>query len=455
MDLEGKNVTLVGMGRTAMGAVRLLLSRGAIPFVTDAKDSGTLLPHRGELDALGVEYEVGGHTARAFERAEMVVLSPGVPPSMEALEGPRRAGVPVLGELEMAADLCRSRVLAVTGTNGKTTTTELLRAMVANCGYSVALAGNNDTPFSLAVLQEPRPEFIVLEVSSYQLETAQRFHPWVAAVLNLSPDHLGRHGTMDEYARVKAKIFARLGQGDVAVVNADDPWACEMSVPDEAIQVSFSLTEWSLDGLWVGRGAIRAGDSVVASVADNPLPGRHNLSNVLAALTIMRAGAFDWSKTIAALRAFRGVEHRIEYVCTLDAVDYYNDSKSTNVDSLRVALESFDRPVVLIAGGEGKGAGYESLGPLVAAHVKRLITLGHDAPRLEADLGADAPCERASGMEDAVSRARVVAEAGDIVLLSPGCASFDMYNNFEERGRDFKGRVLALRDASAAEGKAE
>jgi len=466
VELRGKNVVLAGMGRSAVGAAKLLLARGARPFVSDSNDGPSLDAHRTALDALGVAYECGGHTLRRFEEADLVVLSPGVPPAIAPVAQARARGVPVLGELELAWRFCQSRVLAVTGTNGKTTATELLRAMIAACGRSVALAGNNNTPLSLAVLENPPPEFIVLEVSSYQLENVETFHPWVAAVLNLTPDHLGRHGTMEEYAAMKARIFAPQTRGDAAVVNWDDPRTAAMPVPGGVRRMAFSLTDRIKDGCWADGAIIRHGDEAVAALADNPLPskmgtdtsrsktrslvsvpilpGRHNLANVLAALTMMRAGGFDWEGVLAGLRQFRGVEHRIEHVVTCDGVDYYNDSKSTNVDSLRVALESFDRPVVLIAGGRGKGADYRVLRPLMRRMVKHMVTLGEDAPLLEAAFGDLAPAERAESMVAAVTRARAAASPGDVVLLSPGCASFDMYANFEERGRDFKQCVRTL-----------
>lgn len=455
-DLSGKRVTIFGMGRSALGAVRLLLREGAVPFVTECREMAALEDFPAQLDALGVPFETGGHSRRAFEEADLVVLSPGVPWDLSvsgegegtlypySLEALRSAGVPVIGELELGWRFCRSRALAVTGTNGKTTVTELLRAMIAACGHTVALAGNNDTPLCEAVLADPAPEYIVLEVSSYQLESVETFHPWIAAVLNLTPDHLGRHKTMEEYARVKQRIFRRQGLGDVSVINLDDPWTAAMETPDDARRMAFSLECWSLDGLWPERGWIKAGDEVVAKLADSPLPGRHNLANVLAALAMMRGGGFAREGVLSGLRAFRGVEHRIEHVLALDGVDYFNDSKSTNVDSLRVALESFDQSLVLIAGGRGKGSDYRVLRDRVGEQVKHLIVLGEDAPKLTEAFGDLVPAEEAGTMADAVRRAHAAAAPGDVVLLSPGCASFDWYRNFEERGRDFKACVRRL-----------
>jgi len=441
MNLRGMKVTLVGLGDTAVAAARLLLREGAEPFVTEQKDDPRQGPRRAALDALGVPYEVGGHTARAFAGAELIVPSPGVPPHAPAIEAAREAGAEVFGEMELASRYCRSKVLAVTGTNGKTTTTELLRALVAACGKSVVLAGNNAFPFSAAVLVEPAPAYIVLEVSSYQLETAVTFRPWLGAVLNVTPDHLARHKTLENYAAVKGSLFARQEPEDGAILNFDDPLVRAMSMTAQGEVWPFSLESRLDHGLWLDGESIRHGREVVARVSDTPLPGRHNLQNVLCALSMMRAGGFDWDKTLEGLRGFHGVEHRIEHTASWNGIDFYNDSKSTNVDSLKVALESFTRPLVLIAGGEGKGSDYGVLRELVAGHVRRLVTLGEDAEKLETAFGGVTETERASDMADAVSRAGCAARTGDVVLLSPACASFDMFDNFEHRGQVFKACV--------------
>ena len=439
MELHGKNVTCVGMGETALALVRLLLAKGARPFITDSGTGKAGI--REKLAQLGVPFETGGHSAEAFRRAALIIPSPGVPPGLPPI---LESGAPVMGEMELASRFCRSRVLAVTGTNGKTTATELLHKMVAACGRTVLLAGNNALPFSAAVLAEPPPELIVLEVSSYQLETASTFRPWIGCVLNLTPDHLGRHKTMEGYASVKARLFAQQAAGDTAVVNEADPWTSKMVVPAGVRRLGFHTSSPCKAGLWCDGANIYEANDVVATTQDIPLPGRHNLENALAALTMMRAARLPWNGVIAGLRQFKGVEHRIEHVLCRDGVDYFNDSKSTNVDSLKVALESFTRPIILIAGGRGKGTGYASLRGLVQERVKAMVTLGEDAPRLEGDLADLVPVERASGMRDAVLRAARLAGAGDVVLLSPACASFDMYTDYEERGRDFKACVHAL-----------
>jgi len=441
VNVHGKKVTLVGMGRTALALAPLLLREGATVYVTETKPADEFFEETKILDALGVSYECGGHTARAFAGASLVIPSPGVSPRIAPIEAARAAGVTVMGEMEFASRHCSSRILAVTGTNGKTTTTELLRAMVAACGHSVLLAGNNDHPLSEAAMAASAPEFIVLEVSSYQLETADAFRPWIGAVLNLTDDHLARHGAIEEYARVKGKLFARQTAEDAAIINADDPRVEAMADGTAARIWPFSLTARQENGLWFDAGAIRMGGEEIARTSDIQLPGRHNLQNAIAALSMMRAGGFDWEKTLEGLRAFRGVEHRIEFVAEAHGVQFFNDSKSTNIDSLKVALESFSAPVVLIAGGRGKGADYRPLRPLVAQRVKHMVTLGEDAPLLEEAFGDLTPARRVPTMRDAVAFAAQAAVPGDVVLLSPACASFDMFRNFEERGRAFKACV--------------
>ncbi len=443
MDVRGKNVTVVGLGRTAVALAALLQRQGARPFVTDHADTAAMGDYRKSLDELGVPCECGGHSARAFDEADMIIPSPGVPPNIAPIRGAREAGVRVLGEMEFAWRYCRSRVLAVTGTNGKTTTTELLTKMIEHTGGEVVLAGNNAFPFSAAVLLEPAPEFVVLEVSSYQLELADTFRPWMAVVLNVTPDHLERHGGAENYAAVKARIYARQGAGDVAVVNQDEPWTRAMPIPEGAAVWTFSLEQAQSNGLWLDGEAIRQGEETVAALSDMALRGRHNIQNVLAGLTMMRAGGFDWGKTLAGLSAFRGVEHRIEHVATIAEVAFYNDSKATNIDSLKVALESFACPVVLIAGGRGKGADYRVLRDLVKERVRSLVVMGEDADLLQAAFGDLAPTSDAADMDEAVALAASGALPGDAVLLSPACASFDMYKNFEDRGRAFKEAVRA------------
>lgn len=443
IDVKNKQVTIVGMGRTAVSLARLLLREGAMPFVSDSENRASMAPFKEELEALGVPYECGNHSPLAFRRAQIIMPSPGVPPSIEPIARAVDHGAALVSELDFAFYRCTKPIFAVTGTNGKTTTTELLAALVRACGLRVALAGNNATPFSGA-LMGPESDYVVLEISSYQLETSRVFHPWIGAILNVTPDHLARHKSIEQYAAEKARMFARQTPAEFALANADDTICAGLVGGTKAQHLFFSLEKRVDRGLWLDGDVIREGTREVAKRNDIPLPGRHNAANALAALAMARAGGFDWIKCLAGLRAFRAVEHRIEPVATIDGVDYVNDSKSTNIDSLRVALDSYNRPIVLIAGGRGKGSDYRVLRNLMVKHVKAMITIGEDAPKFEEAFGDLVPFVRANSMDEAAHRAQERAARGDVVLLSPGCASFDWFSNFEERGRVFKRAVAAL-----------
>lgn len=444
MKLENMRVTLVGLGRSSVAAARLLRQKGARPFISEADDTPKLEKWLDQATVFGIPCEIGGHSPDIFDQAQLVIVSPGVPLTAPCLDQPRAKGIPIVGELEFAARFCTARILALTGTNGKTTATSLLENMVKCSGHTVALAGNNDTPLSQVMLEETQPDYVVLEVSSYQLETTSEFHPAVAGVLNLTVDHLARHGSMQGYADTKARIFMRQQPGDAAVLNADDPLVVAMTTPAGVERFFFSLEKGGEKTLHVDGDHICYGQEPIAGVEDNPLPGRHNLANVLACLAVMRAAGFPWEGPLQGLRSFKGVEHRIEFVTKLQDVEYYNDSKSTNMDSLRVALESFSRPIVLIAGGRGKGGDYTELSALVKKHVKHLVLIGEDAAKMEVAFGKLAPATRAASMMEAATIAQRLAQAGDVVLLSPACASFDMYDNFETRGHDFKECVRRL-----------
>lgn len=446
LDVHGKRVVIAGLGRTAVALARLVQRMGGEPFVSDCVDTPALAPHRAALEAANIPYEVGGHSHRIFRTCDIVVPSPGVSPRIAPILTAVAAGATLSCEFDLAFPHCRSTIIAVTGTNGKTTTTEWLRAMVAACGHPVGLAGNNDHPFSEAVLDDPAPEWLVLEASSYALEGIQHFRPRLGAVLNLTPDHLARHGTMRAYAAAKRRLFAHCNAQDTAVLNQDDPAVYAMRAGLRAHLRTFSLDHRVDAGLYLQNSDIREGGRTVASAAEIPLPGRHNVANALAALTMLRADGFNWDKVLEGMRGFRGVEHRIEFVGEFGGIRIYNDSKSTNIDSLRVALESFEEPLVLIAGGQGKGAEYGVLQPLIAQRVDHLVVFGDDAPLFAAAFSSVTSVERAATLEEAVCKALEAAAPDRVLLFSPACASFDMFTNFEERGRAFK--AIARRLAS-------
>ncbi|HPU97103.1 MAG TPA: UDP-N-acetylmuramoyl-L-alanine--D-glutamate ligase [Candidatus Hydrogenedentes bacterium] len=443
-QLAGKRVTIIGLGRSAVAAARLVRQLGATPFISEKEDTPKMAPWKAACEKYQLPVETGGHTERAYD-ADLFVLSPGVPLNAPVARKAADSGIPITGELELASRCCRAPLLAVTGTNGKTTTTVLLYHVLRHAGYVADLAGNNDRPLSEVVLDSVMPQVVVVEVSSYQLETTATFHPVVAAALNVTPDHLARHGSMEAYATTKSRIFARQQAGDTAVLNADDAWTDAMEPPGGVSIVRFSARRELAEGAWFDGTSLRLRDRALARREDLRIPGLHNVANALAVAAMADAFGVDLGGFAEALRVFPGVEHRIEWVAETDGITWYNDSKSTNPDSLRIALEAFDQPVILIAGGQHKeGADYQSLKPLVARKVSALIAIGDSGDYFTELYGDKVPHVRLRGVEEAIAHARNIAQRGAIVLFSPGCASFDQYNNYEERGRHFKDQVRLL-----------
>lgn len=436
MDVAGKKVTLVGMGKTSIALARLLKHLGANPFVTECRLRDDCAEFAGLFESQGVPFEYGGHTDAALLDTHLVIPSPGVPPNIPMLKEALDAGLTMMSELEFAFRFSTSKLVAITGTNGKTTTTELLAHLFISCGLDAVLAGNNESPFSSVVTGDAQPDYVILEVSSYQLELVDQFRPYVASVLNISNDHLGRHGTMESYSATKARIFARQHGDDIAILNTDNAVVSSMADSISGNIVRFG-TSGDADVVLDGDNLLVQGQ-VVARRSDSPMPGRHNTENILAALAVMSVFDVDWSKVCEELKTFGGVEHRIEKVADLNGVSYYNDSKSTNLDSLKVALESFDRSILLIAGGEGKGDDYSVLSELIQSRVKQIVAIGADADAICAAWGEYAQTCIVDSMDAAVAKVHEAARPTDVVLLSPACASFDMYTNFEERGADFK-----------------
>lgn len=440
----GTRVSLIGLGRSSLAAARLIRHLGGVPYISEKDDFPKLLPWKQACETLNIPLETGGHSDRVYE-ADLLLLSPGVPMTAPVVRASAERGIPITGELEFASRYCTAPMLAVTGTNGKTTTTILLRHVLSRVGIAADLAGNNDCPLSESVLDHPDVPAVVVEVSSYQLETAQTFHPVVAAVLNVTPDHLARHGTLEAYAAQKAQIFACQWSGDTAVLNDDDPWTACMTPPHGVRIIRFSTRRTLADGAWFDGSCLRLHDRVIARREDLRLPGLHNVANALAVAAMVEGFGLDLTGFAEALRSFGGVEHRIEWVAEINGAAWYNDSKSTNPDSLRIALEAFDRPVILIAGGQHKeGADYPALAPILQKKTALMIAMGDAAGRFVEWFGDLVPHCRVRNVEEAVTLAAEHTKPGSIVLFSPGCASFDQYLNFEERGRHFKQLVLRL-----------
>jgi UDP-N-acetylmuramoylalanine--D-glutamate ligase len=450
--LAGRRVTVVGLARSGVAACRLLLAFGASVGGTDVRAREALPDEVWGLQAAGVRLHLGSHPPEAFRGVDLVVVSPGVPVGHEALAGCRRHGIPVMGELELAFRVTTADVIAVTGTNGKTTTTTLVGHLVAGAGRPVLVGGNIGRPLAADALAVPGDGLVVAEVSSFQLETAERFHPRVAALLNLTPDHLDRHGTLAAYAEAKARIFRRQGARDWAVINADDPGAAALAGRAPGRVLWFSRTRAVAEGALVRAGWItlrlEGRETPIAPLSEIFLRGDHNVENVLAATACAAWAGVEPERLRAGIRGFRGVAHRLEWVRELEGVLFYNDSKGTNVDATRKALASFRGPIVLIAGGRDKGQDFAPLAAAANGRVKAGVLIGEGRATLGPALRGVTVVHEADSMGSAVRTAFGLAVPGDVVLLSPACASFDMFRDYEHRGEIFKAEVLALEPAA-------
>ena len=451
-NLRGKNVTVVGAARSGVAAARRLHAHGAHVFVTD---SGPIEPvFRNALHAEGIAFEAGAHSDRAAQ-ADFLVPSPGVPSSIPLLQQAFAEGLPVYSEIEVASWFCRAPVLAVTGTNGKTTTVRLLGHLFRQAGRNVFVGGNTGYPFSnFAEAARPR-DLVVLEVSSFQLDHIATFRPWIAVMLNLAPDHMDRYDqNFAAYARSKFRMAENQDNRDWFVYNRDDRDVRERVSRLRAGRKNGPvLLEYSRMGAVEAGACAQDGEIVLRITEEEPLmrsdeltlTGPHNLHNALAATVAARVAGLSPAALREGLRTFVGVPHRMELVREDAGVRYVNDSKATNVHAVRYALESMDVPVVLIAGGRDKGNDYGPLKPLVKQKVRAVIAVGEAAGKVMEELGPEAGHAIVAGsFEEAVRRARLSAKVGDVVLLSPACASFDMFRNYEERGDVFKNLVNAL-----------
>jgi UDP-N-acetylmuramoylalanine--D-glutamate ligase len=446
-SLAGRPVAVVGLARSGIAAARLLRRAGARVVATDIKPIDALPAEARALEAEGVPFL--GADADPLRDAELVIVSPGVPLGGEQLAPARRRGIAVISELELGWRACEAAAVAITGTNGKTTTTALTGALLSAQGWPVLVAGNIGTPLAAEAARVSADTRLVLEVSSFQLEAIETFRPRIAAVLNVTPDHLDRHGTVAAYAAAKARIFENQGGGDLAVLNADDPGARALAPAVRGDLIWFSRRREVARGVLVRDGWIvaRLGPEAepVIPLEEIALRGVHNVENALAATACARWLGVPPAVIRAGIAAFRAVAHRIEFVRELDGVAYYNDSKGTNVESTIKALESFHEPVVLIAGGKGKGQDFAPLARAARGRVILAVLIGEDAPRIARALeGEGLAVGRAASLAAALETARGKATAGGAVLLSPACASFDMFDSYEHRGDVFKQLVRTL-----------
>ncbi|MGD9587761.1 MAG: UDP-N-acetylmuramoyl-L-alanine--D-glutamate ligase [Pyrinomonadaceae bacterium] len=457
MQTEGIKALVLGAGRSGVASARFLADRGAIVALHDRKDVAEWTESARSLkDSHRVGLISGEIPSWLLDQIEMVVISPGVPTATVPARYIDRKGGEVIGEVELASRFLSGRIVGITGSNGKTTTTTLVGEILKNAGIDTRVGGNIGTPLLDLVGSTGDGTWIVAELSSFQLETIRDFHPNVAICLNVTPNHLDRYDSFKDYAAAKHRLFMNQNASDAAILNADDEITSSWASGLNASVTLFSVRRELEMGLFLrGRDLVsRAGGSekVLMSRDEIFLKGLHNVENVLAALAAGLACGADPASMRETVSNFRGVEHRIEFVAEVDRVQFYNDSKATSVDATLKALEAMaenDGKVVLILGGRGKNAPYEPLRPLVEKIVRAIVVIGEDADNIESQLSGAAMIVHGSTMEDAVRQAHSIAEAGDVVLLAPACASFDMFGSYEERGREFKRAVKEMAGGEA------
>ena len=448
-DVTDKRVTVAGAARSGMAAAELLARRGARVTLSETRAD---VPAAEPLRALGVQLELGGHRAATFTGADLIVLSPGVPPEQPVIAAARAQGVPVIAEIELASRWLRGRVIAITGTKGKSTTTALTGRILETAGFKVTVGGNIGLPLSAQVTASTPDTLHVVETSSFQLEQIDTFHPWIAVVLNFSPDHLDRHPTVEAYGAAKSRIFENQQVGDWAVVNADDPSVLEMvrRARAKAATRFFARRTHRQDGTVIENGWIvdrHANQDVstrLVPLSAIHLLGPHLVDDVMAAATVGAiAGAAPAAMT-AAVDSFRGLEHAMELVGEIHGVRFVNDSKATNVESALRSIESFDSGLVPIIGGRFKGGDLRQLRRPLQSRAKAVVAIGEARPLVREALDGAVEVEEAATLKDAVDRAYAIAKPSGVVLLAPACASFDMFTDYAERGRAFKEQVSRL-----------
>jgi UDP-N-acetylmuramoylalanine--D-glutamate ligase len=451
--LKGKRVVVVGMAKTGLTAAEFLVQQGAAVTVSEIKPEDALGDSPQRLRDLGVEVEMGIHSPDTFLSGDLIILSPGVDPTIPPLEQARANGIPLVSEVELASWFLRPPLIAVTGTNGKSTTTALIGHILSGCGKRVFVGGNIGTPLTEYLLHEEEKDYIVAEISSFQLETISSFSPWIALLLNLGEDHLDRHPTLSAYATVKARIFLNQGSKDWAVVNSDDETVRSLIPQIKARILPFGRKDNGETGVWLEdahtvlyRGL---GKEERFSLERVKIKGMHNVENIMAAIGAASICGMPREAIQKSLDSFEGLEHRLEWVGQWNGVNVYNDSKATNVASTLTAVMSLNEPIILLAGGRDKGGDYSLLRQPIKERVKALILMGEAREKMQGAFQDLIPCHLVGGMEEGVRLARNVAQEGDAILLSPACSSFDMFTDYQDRGRTFKEIVLKLAEEQA------
>ncbi|HTG80530.1 MAG TPA: UDP-N-acetylmuramoyl-L-alanine--D-glutamate ligase [Geobacteraceae bacterium] len=451
MELNNKKILVVGLARTGVAVARFLAEQGAQVTVTDMKSAVELAPWMAKLEDLFINYQLGQHDKHTFLMADLIVVSPGVPMDIKPLQLARAQKRTVISEIELAAAFITTPIAAITGTNGKTTTTTLTGEIFRACGFPTFVGGNIGNPLIDLVESGEQVERVVVELSSFQLEGIVRFRPQVAVLLNITEDHLDRYATFQEYIDAKVRIFENQTSDDFAVLNMDDPLVAGYADSLAARVVPMSRERELTEGIFYRDGIITfrwEGTEERFSTAGFKLRGVHNLDNVMAALATTLLLGCDAPRALAAVEAFPGLPHRMELVATVGEVPWYNDSKGTNVGSVVKSLESFAGQVTLIAGGKDKGGDYAPLAELVRERVSHLILIGEAKERIRAALGHLTDTRSAATLEEAVALAHQLTVPGGVVLFSPACSSFDMFKSYEDRGEQFAALVRKLGDGA-------
>ena len=444
----GKRVLVVGMARSGMAAARFLGAKGARVTVSDARGQSQLEPEIRTLQALGIGWEVGGHRPETFLKAECIVVSPGVPLEQPVLREAAGRGTEILSEIELASRFLRGRIVGITGSNGKTTTTTLVGEILEAAGFRVQVGGNIGVALTSLVEGSASDSINVVELSSFQLEAITSFRAHIGLILNITPDHMDRYRNLAAYASAKLNLLNNQEAADFAVLNRDDRLLRELAEPTAAKRFWFSTRIPVDQGTCLQDGALVFSNpgsrEQVVRVEDVRIKGRHNLENVAAAVTVARLLGASVESIRETVARFRGVSHRLEWVRQIRGVDFYNDSKATNPTSAQRALEAFEQRLVLILGGRDKASDFTVLSPQVGRRVKGLVLLGEASRKIESQLAGTAPVTRAASMEEAVRLAFGQADPGEVVLLAPACSSFDMFRDYEDRGNVFKEAVHRL-----------
>lgn len=444
LELIGKKVLVVGLGKSGLAAALFLRHNGAQVTVSDVRSAEALANDIPGLLEEGIMVEAGGHGLLTFRRQDLIVVSPGVPLDTPELVQVRSFGLPVIGELELAARFLKGKTVAITGSNGKTTTTALLGEILKQAGLHALVGGNIGVPVVALIDESTSATWTVLEVSSFQLESTDKFQPNIAVILNITPDHLDRHGSFENYALAKERIFAAQNENDCVVLNADNVRAAQAATRSSARVYWFSVEHPVPRGAWLEQGQLvfrpdaESPAEQVIPLKEIPLKGAHNVENVLAAVCAARLAGAPADAIRRAIQKFQAVEHRLEFVASVNGVEFYNDSKATNVDATAKAVAAFESGIHLILGGKDKGSDYTQLAQLLRARVRAVYTIGSAAAKIESQLRGVVSIHSCETLDNAVSAAASAARSGEVVLLAPACSSFDQFENYEHRGRVFK-----------------